>query len=146
MKRSEKFIIIISIVLTIVLLIGMYSLYSSQRFDYLRSEEIPKGYTKYDGESYAGKDYLHRYWYKYNKMPELCDCYNQVGNNVKLIETAIEDSCIEDIKFDISEDDYFILKSYNNEGKEINEYNSEYSNLMYCDVQSNTLYDIMWIW
>lgn len=146
MKRNEKFIIIISIVLTIVLLIGMYSLYSSQRFDYLRSEEIPKGYTEYDGESYAGKDYSHRYWYKYNEKPKLCDCYNKVGNNTELIEMAIEDSNVNGLKFDISEDDYFILKSYNNEGKEINEYNSKYSNLMYYNVQSNTLYDIMWIW
>ena len=119
MKKNKKIIIATSVFLAVALLIGIDSIYNSQRFDYLRSEEIPKGYIDYDGDSYAGKDYSHGYWYKYNKMPELCDCYNQVGNNVKLIETAIEDSCIEDIKFDISTDDYFILKSYNVDGKEI---------------------------
>lgn len=143
---KKKFIIAISVVLVLALLIGIDSIYNSQRFDYLRIEEIPKGYVDYDGRVDAGKDYSHRYWYKYDEMPKLCEEYRQVGNNIELLETAIQDSCSEDMKIDISTDDYFILKSYNIDGNEIEEYNSKNSKLMYYDVESNTLFNVVWIW
>lgn len=146
MKKNKKIIIAISVILVFALLIGIDSIYNSQRFDYLRHDEIPKGYVDYDGRVDAGKDYSHRYWYKYDEMPKLCEEYKQVGNNIELLETAIQDSCSEDMKIDISTNDYFILKSYNIDGNEIEEYNSENSKLMYYDVESNTLFNVVWIW
>lgn len=146
---KKKFIIAISVILVFALLIGIDSIYNSQRFDYLRIEEIPKGYVDYDGRVDAGKDYSHYLWYKYNEMPELDDRYKRVGSNVEAVETAITDSLIaleSEYYIDVSSSDYYILSSFNQNGEEMDEYNSENSWLFLYDVESNTLYNLRWIW
>lgn len=149
MKRNKIFIIIISIVFVIALMLCVDSIYNSQRFHYLRIEEIPKGYVNYDGRVDAGKDYSHYFWYKYNEMPELDDRYKQVGSNVEAVGTAITDSLIAleaEFNIDVSSADYYILSSFNQNGEEIDEYNSENSWLFLYDVESNTLYNLRWTW
>lgn len=146
---KKKFIIAISVILVFALLIGVDSIYNSQRFDYLRHDEIPKGYVDYDGRVDAGKDYSHYLWYKYNEMPELDDRYKRVGSNVEAVETAITDSLFNlnyAFNIDVSSADYYILSSYNQAAEEMDEYNSENSYLLLYDVESNTLYNLKWIW
>lgn len=150
---KKKFIIAISVVLVLALLIGIDSIYNSQRFDYLRIEEIPKGYVEYDGKVDAGKDYDHLFWYRYDKKPKLCNDYQLVEDNEKTVKKAFniyadyKDVSLENL---VTADDYFILKSFDGDANEIyfddGEFNEENWRLYFFDTQTNTLYHCRWIW
>lgn len=157
---TKKKITILSIVLVLIISISgckIYNYYTTdQKFDYKFFEEIPEGYVEYDGETYAGKDYEHYYWYKYNEMPQLCDDYKLVGSNVEMVMNALNpysNGEIGDVKIvskDVSENDYYIIRSYDSNANEMKLQNGHYKKhnyeLYYFDVETNMLQNVKVIW
>lgn len=169
--KSKKIIVAIAILLTVICVAIAFGVAQSIRYDYLRYDEIPKGYIDYDGHINAGKDYDHILWYGYKNTPALCDEYILVKGNNDIVKKACNiltyntdesyyvdeyGAVIKDEHTDgylaemVSDDDYYIIKSFNSDGDEVeykgSEFNEENFQLFFYDTQSNTLYNCRWIW
>lgn len=158
MQQSKKRkTVAVSIVLIVLLILGglttYYIIISDAKYDYKRYPEIPKGYVEYDGKVNAGKDYDHLYWYRYDEKPNLCNDYQIVKGDDKMVKKAFNIySCDTDYELEnmVTDDDYFIIKSYNRDGEEIEwddgAFNEENYRLFFYDTKTNTLYDCRLIW
>lgn len=125
----KKFIITISaIIACIVLLIGGVIVYDHVIPDYVKYDEIFKGYTDCDGYTNAGKDLDVYYVYSYSKehieLFAQSDLYTEVDDsNIDELKSMIKQyeeygEC-EKFSDTVSNGDYFILKYYDCDGNEI---------------------------
>ncbi len=125
---SKKIIIFIfaSIFITIILFAAEIAIYKSIP-DYMRYDEIPKGYTQREGYSNCGKDLneFFSYYYTENQIKDF-----EKSNLYKAVNNDNIDELIEMIKYyeelndlaisnNVSDGDYFILKYFNSDGNEI---------------------------
>lgn len=162
MKKNKKaaIVIIATVILWLpLILVGgivIHDVYVVLTPDYIQDAYIPKGYFKTDGEKGYGAGDLEEYdYYLYDKNPKLKESYSTVdSNNKKELFSALErfgDSSSEinyrnEIYDRVSEGDRFVLKYFEQNGKETQEPQRDNCKIYYYDSESKILFRIRYIW
>lgn len=148
----KKFLLVVFAV--IVLLISGSVIYNYAIPDYVKWDEIPKGYTDCDGRSYAGKDLDEYYVYYYTEEQietfETSDLYKKVDDsNIEELTAVVkkfdEHSDVKNFADTVSNGDCFILTYYNSDGDEV-EYSDEHYCLYFFDIDSQKLHYLYQVW
>ncbi len=142
----KKFII--SVFAFVMLGIAGAGIYSCAIPDYVKQDEIFKGYTDCTGYNNTGKDIDIYYVYSYSEEQiekfSQSDLYKKVDEkNIdevrKMIKWYEEFNGHENFSETVSAGDYYILRYLDHNGNEIEEFD-DYFVLYYFDVQSQKLY------
>ena len=118
--------------------------------DYMTDEFIPKGYTKTDGHSWAGRDLDEYFYYIYDNQPQLHHDYTLVTeDNIEEIKNDVAhyEKGTEGVAFykSISEGDFFIKHYYNKDGSLTDNFR-ENEKMYYYDIETKTLHYFYYVW
>lgn len=115
--------------------------------DYIKDDNIPKGYTDTDGHSYAGKDLDEYFWYQYDNKQEYFEKseeYTLVDeSNITELKNAVqsyEEWGEASFSNEISCGDYYIIIYHDSDGNVINEHGNNNVMLYFYDTDSNKLH------
>jgi hypothetical protein len=175
MKKSTKAVLTALVVAMVIAGVGVliYFVIQSNLPNYIKDNNIPKGYVDTDSNTDYGKDLTEYFCYKYESKPDFNSNYTKVNsNNIKDIKNAINiyDGNIGET-IDIYEDgttvvekdedsvlaksvttnDFYYLTAHDCDGKEVAfDYNKQLEEtnftLYFYDTETNTLHCINVVW
>ncbi|MCH5320503.1 MAG: hypothetical protein J1E36_01990 [Eubacterium sp.] len=146
----KKLVISISVIIIscIVLLIGGVIVYDYVIPDYMKCDEVFKGYTDCDGYTFAGRNLREYYIYSYSEehieLFAQSDLYTEVDDsNIAELRSMIKNfeeySEQEIFSNTVSNGDYFILRYYDGNAKEVEKSEDKYM-IYFFDTDSQKLH------